>query len=167
MHVKQGDITLESTDAIVNAANPSLLGGGGVDGAIHSAAGHELLKECKTLGGCEHGEARITRGYNLKARYVIHTPGPIYRDGTSGEKEILINSYKNSLLIARDNKIKSISFPAISAGVYGYPKEEACEIAIKTVLEFIDEHNYPINVTFVLFDKINFKIYNDHLESFK
>lgn len=164
IHTKQGDITIESTDAIVNAANPSLLGGGGVDGAIHRAAGPDLLKECANLGGCGHGEARITGGFNLKAKYVIHTPGPIYKGGNKNEREILTNSYLNSLLLAKENNIKSISFPAISAGVYGYPKDEACEVAIATAVNFMKEQNYMINVYFVLFDKDNFDRYNKFLE---
>ncbi len=159
IHVKQGDITKEKTDAIVNAANPSLLGGGGVDGAIHRAAGPGLLDECKTLGGCRHGEARITGGYDLSAKYVIHTPGPIYKDGKHGEGEILKNSYLNSLLLAKEKNLRSISIPAISTGVYGYPKEEACEIAIGAALEFMEDNNYPIDIYFVLFDSENFDLY--------
>ena len=114
LHVKQGDITRENTDAIVNAANPSLLGGGGVDGAIHRAAGPGLLEECRKLGGCRHGEARITGGHNLKARFVIHTPGPVYKNGKNGEKEILANSYLNCMKLALENRLDSIAFPAIS-----------------------------------------------------
>ncbi len=163
--VKQGDITKEDVDAIVNAANPTLLGGGGVDGAIHMAAGPALLEECKKLGGCRHGEARITKGYNLKARHVIHTPGPIYRSGNSGERELLRNSYFNSMKLAMDYKLKSIAFPAISTGVYGYPKDEACEVAITTVLDFMKENKYIIDVYFVLFDSTNFNIYNKKIES--
>ncbi|MBN2402418.1 MAG: O-acetyl-ADP-ribose deacetylase [Spirochaetes bacterium] len=162
VHVKQGDITKENVDAIVNAANPSLLGGGGVDGAIHRAAGPRLLEECRKLGGCTHGEARITAGYNLKAKYVIHTPGPIYKDGRSGEREILANSYYNSMKLAKNNKFRSISFPAISAGVYGYPKDDACKTAVDTVLKFMAEENYIIVVYFILFDKINYDIYNNY-----
>jgi O-acetyl-ADP-ribose deacetylase len=165
LHVKQGDITKESTDAIVNAANTSLLGGGGVDGAIHRAAGSGLLQECKKLGGCDHGEARITGGHNLKARHVIHTPGPIYRNGKQGEAGILKNSYMNSLKLARDNNLKSISFPAISTGVYGYPKEEAGAIAIDTAIEFMQNNDYLIEIYFVLFDKVNFDLYTDYLNS--
>jgi O-acetyl-ADP-ribose deacetylase (regulator of RNase III) len=165
IHIKQGDITKEDTDAIVNAANPSLLGGGGVDGAIHRAAGPGLLEECRRLGGCGHGEARITKGYNLKARHVIHTPGPIYKDGKSGEKETLTNSYYNSILLAKEYKLKSISFPAISAGVYGYPKDEACSVAVDTALRFMEQENYPIDVYFVLFDKENYIRYIKYLEN--
>ena len=163
LHVSQGDITKATTDAIVNAANPSLRGGGGVDGAIHRAAGSGLLEECRTLGGCRHGEARITGGYNLKAKYVIHTPGPIYKNGRQGEPKILKNSYLNSLLLAKEKNLKSISFPAISTGVYGYPKEEACEIAIETSLEFMQEYNYNIDIYFVLFDRENYDLYAKYI----
>lgn len=165
IHVKQGDITLESTDAIVNAANPSLLGGGGVDGAIHRAAGPGLLQECRKLGGCAHGEARITGGYNLKARYVIHTPGPIYKNGKNGEEGILKNSYWNSLLLSKEYGLKSISFPAISTGVYGYPKDQACKTAVDTALEFMKKNDYSIEIYFVLFDKENTMIYSDYISS--
>jgi O-acetyl-ADP-ribose deacetylase len=165
IHVKQADITKENVDAIVNAANPSLLGGGGVDGAIHRAAGPGLLEECRKLGGCGHGKAKITAGYNLKAKHVIHTPGPIYSNGKSGEKDILANSYYNSMCLAKKYGLKSISFPAISSGVYGYPKDEACRIAIDTVLMFILEEDYPIDVYFVLFDKENYDIYNKYIKS--
>ncbi len=161
--IKQGDITREDVDAIVNAANPSLLGGGGVDGAIHRAAGPGLLDECRTLGGCAHGEARITGGYNLKARYVIHTPGPVYHGGRRGEKSVLINSYRNSMRLAAEYGLKSIAFPAISTGVYGYPKPEACEIAVTAVIEFMLETGYLVEVRFVLFDKENYDLYNAFL----
>ena len=167
IHVKQGDITREAVDAIVNAANPSLLGGGGVDGAIHRAAGPGLLQECRKLGGCAHGEARITGGHNLKARHVVHTPGPIYKNGNSGEAEILKNSYMNSLLLAKENNLKSISFPAISTGVYGYPKEAACKIAMDTAIEFMKKNDYVIEIYFVLFDKENVSIYSDYINSLK
>jgi O-acetyl-ADP-ribose deacetylase len=167
IHIKQGDITKENVDAIVNAANPSLLGGGGVDGAIHRAAGPGLLEECRKLGGCRHGEARLTKGYNLKSKYVIHTPGPIYKDGKSGEKETLTNSYFNSLKLTKNKKLHSISFPAISAGVYGYPKDEACKIAVDTVLRFMEEENYFIDIFFVLFDKENFDIYIKYIANIK
>lgn len=164
IYIKQGDITKESTDAIVNAANPSLLGGGGVDGAIHRAAGPGLLEECRKLGGCNHGEARITGGYNLKAKHVIHTPGPIYRDGRSGEREILQNSYLNSMRLARENNLRSIAFPAISTGVYGYPLEEACEVAINTVLNFMRDENYTMDVYFILFGSENYNLYKRFIE---
>jgi O-acetyl-ADP-ribose deacetylase (regulator of RNase III) len=167
IHIKQGDVTKETTDAIVNAANPSLLGGGGVDGAIHRAAGPGLLEECRKLGGCKHGEARITGGYNLKARYVIHTPGPIYKNGKSGEPQILKNSYLNSLLLAKEHNLKSISVPAISTGVYGYPKPDAGKIAIESALEFMQKYDYLIDINFVLFDMDNVDIYNDYIKNLK
>ena len=136
IHVKQGDIVLEESDAVVNAANTSLLGGGGVDGAIHRAAGPELLEECRATGSCPPGEARITGGYRLRARHVIHTPGPIYKDGKCGEDAVLRNSYMNCLRLAAEHGLESISFPAISTGVYGYPKAEACSIAVLSTIEF-------------------------------
>ncbi len=164
IHIKQGDITKESTDSIVNAANPSLLGGGGVDGAIHRAAGPGLLEECRTLGGCRHGEARITKGYNLPAKHVIHTPGPIFKDGKSGEREVLKNSYLNSMKLVKEYGIKSISFPAISTGVYHYPLDEACEVAITTIIDFMENEKYVLDVNFVLFDSNNYNIYSEYLD---
>ena len=164
--IKEGDITKEQICAIVNAANSSLLGGGGVDGAIHRAAGPELLAECRTLGGCRPGEARITGGYKLDARYVIHTPGPVYVNGRQDEPVILRNSYINSLNLAKEKKLKSIAFPAISTGVYNYPKDEAAKIAVDTVIEFMVKENYKIKVVFVLFDDENLRLYENYLKGF-
>lgn len=155
-----GDITKVDVDAIVNAANETLLGGGGVDGAIHSAAGPELLEECKTLGGCKTGEAKITKGYNLLAKNIIHTVGPVYNSGENVEK-LLSECYGNSLKLASENNIKSIAFPGISTGVYGYPKEEASKIAIESVLSFLKESPQDIKIIFVSFDEEAFNIYKN------
>ncbi len=143
----------------MNAANKSLLGGGGVDGAIHRAAGPELLEECKTLGGCETGEAKITKGYRLPAKHVIHTVGPVYGRGMGKEAELLADCYKNSLLLAKKHHLKTIAFPAISTGVYGYPKEEAAEIVFKSVKDFIAKDDSLEEVRFVLFSDSDLKLY--------
>jgi O-acetyl-ADP-ribose deacetylase len=165
--IKKGDITTEASDAIVNAANTSLLGGGGVDGAIHKAAGPGLLEECRKFNGCRPGEARITAGYNLKAKFVIHTPGPIYKDGKNSESEILRSSYWNSLLLVKKNNLKSVTFPAISTGVYRFPKDAAAEIAIETAVSFIEDEEYPVEISFILFDNDNYEIYIKTLEDKK
>ena len=154
IHVVQGDITKLKVDAIVNAANTTLLGGGGVDGAIHRTAGPELVAECRTLGGCRPGEAKITRGYRLPARFVIHTVGPVWRGGKHGEPETLANCYRNSLQVALENRIKTIAFPAISCGAYGYPVEEAAQISLQTTRAFLTTSPDQIEkVTFVLWDE--------------
>lgn len=163
----EGDITLQETDAIVNAANRTLLGGGGVDGAIHRAAGPELLAECRTLDGCPTGEARITKGYRLPARYVIHTVGPIYRDGSRGEPGLLANCYKNSLSLAMSKDLQSVAFPSISTGAYCYPIEEAAEIALKTVAGFLNEHPQIKKVRFCLFGARNYNVFSDTIKRLK
>ena len=154
----RADITTLETDAIVNAANESLLGGGGVDGAIHAAAGPELLRECRSLGGCPTGQAKITRGCNLPAKFVIHTVGPIWRGGGSGEPELLASCYKNSLRLAIDNHLGTIAFPSISTGIYGYPIEQAAEIALKTTADFLKSHN-NLTVIFVCFSETDLEHY--------
>ncbi len=163
IQIMQGDITTLEVDAIVNAANKSLLGGGGVDGAIHRAAGPELLAYCRTLGGCETGEAKITMGYNLPARYVIHTVGPVY-SGRPEDKDLLARCYQNSLQLAVDHDVVTIAFPAISCGVYGYPIDEASKIAIDTTCEFLKSNKSIEGVIFVLFSAGDFRIYKDYLE---
>ena len=150
IEIVRGDITKLDVDAIVNAANTTLLGGGGVDGAIHRAAGPELLAQCRTLGGCRPGEAKITRGYRLPARYVIHTVGPIWRGGKRGEPETLANCYRSSLQIAVKNGIKTVAFPAISCGAYGYPIPDAAQIALETVRDFLVAADRMDKVTFVV-----------------
>lgn len=152
VEIVQGDITQQDTDAIVNAANESLLGGGGVDGAIHRAAGPQLLAECRTLNGCKTGDAKITRGYNLQARHVIHTVGPVYRGGNHNEPQLLASAYRRSLELARENNLHSVAFPAISTGVYGYPMADAARIALTTMIDFLKSHDAPKLVRMVLFD---------------
>lgn len=160
----KGDITQMKVEAIVNAANHTLLGGGGVDGAIHRAAGPELLAYCRNLGGCKTGEAKITPGYRLFAKYIIHTVGPIYGSVTPTQAENLLrNAYRNSLRLASENHIKTIAFPNISTGVYGFPKATAADIAIATVKDFLDGNALPEQVTFACFDEVNFKLYKQKL----
>ncbi|OPY12987.1 MAG: O-acetyl-ADP-ribose deacetylase [Syntrophus sp. PtaB.Bin001] len=156
----QGDITQEDTDALVNTANSRLAGGGGVDGAIHRAGGPAIMAECRKIGGCPTGQAVITTGGNLKARYVIHTVGPIYRDGSHGEEELLAGAYRESLKLASARNLKSLSFPAISAGVYGYPLQEAARIALTTVIEYLKNHQDIELVRFVLFGQKIFDVFS-------
>lgn len=159
LELVEGDITAQDTDAIVNAANSSLLGGGGVDGAIHRAGGPQILQECRGLGGCPTGEARITSGGRLKARYVIHTVGPVFEDGTRGEPTLLVNAYRNSLTLALSQGITSIAFPSISTGAYGYPMKEAATIALETVGAWMKAHQDIKLVRFVLFGQRAFDVY--------
>ncbi len=163
LELVQGDITQQETEAIVNAANPSLLGGGGVDGAIHRAAGPELLEECRKLGGCETGDAKITKGYRLKAKYVIHAVGPIYRKEGNRAPGLLASAYRRSLEVALENGIRSVAFPSISTGAYGYPLEEAAPMALKTVIEFLKAHPEIELVRFVLYDPRTYAAYEKAL----
>jgi len=157
--IMNGDITTTNVEAIVNAANNSLLGGEGVDGAIHHAAGSELLEECKKLGHCETGEAKITKGYNLPAKYIIHTVGPIWEGGEKGEDELLANCYKNSLRIAFENGIKTIAFPSISTGAYGYPINRAARIAVNEINNFLESNNNIPKVFIVCYDSATYDSY--------
>jgi O-acetyl-ADP-ribose deacetylase (regulator of RNase III) len=164
LELVQGDITQQGTNAIVNAANPSLLGGGGVDGAIHRGAGPQLLEECRTLGGCETGDAKISKGYSLKAKHVIHTVGPVYRRDGARAPELLASAYRRSLEVASENGLKSVAFPSISTGAYGYPLNEAVPIALKTVADFLKAHPEIELVRFVLFDSKTLAAYEDALK---
>lgn len=161
-----GDITGQETDAIVNAANNSLLGGGGVDGAIHEAAGEGLLAECKTLNGCETGEAKITKGYSLPAKYVIHTVGPIWRGGNHNEKELLASCYRNCLKLAEEYKLKSIAFPSISTGAYGFPAEQAAEVALTEIIKFLRNNKAIDKVVLVCFSMKAFQICKTKFDQF-
>lgn len=162
MEVFQGNIVTLKVDAIVNAANRSLLGGGGVDGAIHRAAGPKLLEECRSFGGCETGEAVITNAYELPCRYVIHTPGPVWEGGANGEPESLRSCYLNSLRLAAERKLNTVAFPSISTGVYGYPIEKAAAIAVDAVSEWTESH--PVKVIFVAFSSGDFATYEKILD---
>ncbi len=163
LELVQGDITQQQVDAIVNAANESLLGGGGVDGAIHRAAGPQLLAATRKLRGCPTGEARITPGFELPARYVIHTVGPVYHGGQQGEAELLASAHRNSLRLARENNLRTVAFPAISTGVYGYPLREAAQIALGTVADELRAHNQLDLVRFVLFGEAAYQAFTDAL----
>ncbi|MDY0174699.1 MAG: O-acetyl-ADP-ribose deacetylase [Bacteroidales bacterium] len=164
--VVQGDITTLPVDAVVNAANTTLLGGGGVDGAIHRAAGPALLEECRTLGGCPVGEAKITKGYNLPARHVIHTVGPVWQGGRAGEPRLLASCYLNSLKLAAEHGVKTLAFPSISTGVYGYPIEEASAIAVQTIAEFLKSNDSIQKVVLVAFSEKDERVLQEMLARF-
>ncbi len=166
IEIVKGDITEQKVDAIVNAANSTLLGGGGVDGAIHRAAGRELLNECETLNGCNTGEAKITKGYNLPAKYVIHTVGPIWYGGTNNEEEYLANCYRNSLKLAVENDVKSIAFPSISTGAYNFPIQRAVEIALNEIVKFLENNNSIETVKIICFGNRVFEEYKKNMKRF-
>jgi O-acetyl-ADP-ribose deacetylase (regulator of RNase III) len=164
LELVEGDITQQDTDAIVNAANTTLLGGGGVDGAIHRAGGPQILEECRQLGGCPTGEARLTTGGRLKAGYVIHTVGPVYRGGSNREAELLASCYQESLKLASSKGLASVAFPSISTGAYGYPMAEAARIALKTTMDYLSHHPEITLVRFVLFGRSAYEVYAKELE---
>ena len=166
LQVVQGDITKIAVDAIVNAANTTLMGGGGVDGAIHRAAGPGLYAACLKFHGCPTGEARITSGFNLPATYIIHTPGPIWHGGNNGEPELLANSYANSLQLAEDNDCHTVAFPSISTGVYAFPLDQAAQIAVTTINDFLTTSRVVDEVTMVCFDPVTLAAYQQHLKRY-
>ncbi len=159
LEILVGDITQSDSDAIVNAANPTLLGGSGVDGAIHQAAGPELLEECRKLHGCERGQAKLTRGYHLKAQYVLHTPGPIWRGGDKGEAETLASCYRSCLELAAEHGLETVDFPSISTGVYGYPLPQAATVALHTIMAFLDTHPLPRRVRMICHSEEAARVY--------
>ena len=163
IEIVRGDITTQEVDAIVNAANESLLGGGGVDGAIHRAAGPQLLEECRALGGCPTGEARITKGYRLPASWVIHTVGPVWRGGEKGERSQLASCYRTSMALGRQHDCRFVAFPAISCGIYGYPLADAARVSLSTVQEELSQHDLPHLVRWVMFDEAAFSAWNELL----
>lgn len=167
IEIIRGDITRQRVDAIVNAANETLLGGGGVDGAIHRAAGPELLAECRTLGGCVTGEAKITLGYRLLTKYVIHTVGPVWRGGDAGEGDLLASCYRSCLQLAREHDCRTVAFPAISCGAYGYPLEEAARVSLATVRNELREHRDPTMIRWVLFDERSYRAWMSAYGSFE
>jgi O-acetyl-ADP-ribose deacetylase (regulator of RNase III) len=167
LELVQGDITQQDMEAVVNAANKSLLGGGGVDGAIHRGAGPQLLAECRTLGGCETGDAKITKGYQLSAKHVIHTVGPVYRQGSEKVRDLLASAYRRSLEVATENGLKSLAFPSISTGAYGYPLDEAASIALTTVIGYLEECEDIRLVRFVLFGSEAFDAYQKVLRDLR
>ncbi len=160
----QGDITKQNVDAIVNAANTSLLGGGGVDGAIHRAAGPKLLEECRMLNGCETGEAKITKGYDLPARWIIHTVGPVWHGGNNREDELLARCYTSSLALATKHRLETVAFPSISTGVYGFPIERASRIALKTVASYLSNAVFPKKIVIVCFSRSDYHIYSNSMK---
>ncbi|MCW1923568.1 O-acetyl-ADP-ribose deacetylase [Luteolibacter arcticus] len=164
MKAIQANITTLAVDAIVNAANSSLLGGGGVDGAIHRAAGQDLVSECRLLGGCKTGEAKITKGYRLPAKHIIHTVGPVWRGGNNGESELLANCYANSMKLVREHGLTSVAFPSISTGIYGYPIEKAAQVAVTTVKRFLAESGAAVDVTFCCFSQPDLEVYQALLD---
>ena len=163
--VVEGDITQQSVDAIVNAANTTLLGGGGVDGAIHRAAGPVLLEECRALGGCPTGQAKITGGYRLPATWVIHTVGPVWRGGSRGEDELLANCYRNSLALAAQHRLRTVAFPSISTGAYGFPLDRAAGIAVAETRRFLEQNDSPEKVLLVCFGRSAFEVYSEALRA--